>query len=749
MMKRSILPLFLLPGSLLVSLLAGGCWPKPAGQVQLLVDAEHAPDVLTERKDVANPPALGGNRFLSGWWPWKNEGTVVLSPITPQARMEIVHLDPRERTLVLDLLQEAASQGKTVRVKAAGRDLGTFPLTDPVEITLPADMPLGRTMLEMSFEQGARGVIAAAMRPTLPEGKVQRTKNGDLVQSGTSLVELVRQVSGGETLVGSFIPPKDAHPDQRFDLVVEREDGSPIRRFTWTPTFWNRMGGTKSIELPIGKNLQGFVRVRLWARGEGPVARWKQLRFVGGGVSAPAAEQAARTEERPETRPEPPRVVIVYIMDALRADTVGAFGGPQGISPTYDQLAKDGLVFRSHRSVAPNTLPSTKALFTGRAFASRGGWKLLPEDGSTLAEMFKAAGYRTGLFSGNVYIGPAYGTARGFDHVADEVQIDGLIGGAPAVIPAAYNDNAEKAHASALAWLRTLKPGEKAFLYIHTIHPHNPYDPPDPFRSRFTQGIPSTIDGSTPTLTGIKAQRVKPNVADQQRLRGLYQGAFSYNDDHLGRFLRQVGGVARPEETLVALTADHGEELFEHGGVLHGFTLFEEMLRIPLVLWGPGRIRPGEVSARTDTLDVHATLIGLAGLKPPQEHATEGRSLVDIGDLGAREGVRLAAASSVKGGIYSAVWGKWKLIWAPRVGIGWGQGDGAGRSRDPEYLFDLEKDPRETTNLAGQGDLATAWLRSRLLAWIEHNRQDEEEPASSQAVDPETLNKLRALGYVN
>lgn len=743
MMKRSILPLFLLLSALLASVLAGGCWPKPAGQVQLLVDTEHAPDVLTERKDVANPPALGGNRFLSGWWPWKNEGTVVLSPITPQARMQVVHLDRRERTLVLDLLQEAASKGKKVRVKAAGRDLGAFPLTDPVEIPLPADMPIGRTTLELSFEEGARGVIAAAVRPTLPEGKVLRTSKGDLIQSGASMVELVRPVSGGETLVGEFIPPKDPKPGQRFDLVIEREDGSPIRRFTWTPTFWNRLNGTKSFEFPLVKETQGFVRVRLWARGEGPVARWKQLRFVGGGAAAPAP-QVARTET-----PEPPRVVILYIMDALRADTVGAFGGPRGISPTYDRLAANGLIFRSHRSVAPNTLPSTKALFTGRAFVSRGGWKLLPEDGATLAEMFKAAGYRTGLFSGNVYIGPAYDTARGFDHVADEVQIDGLIGGAPAVIPAAYNDNAEKAHASALAWLKTLKPGEKAFIYIHTIHPHNPYDPPDPFRSRFTQGIPSEINGSTPTLTGIKAQRVKPNEADQRRLRGLYQGAFSYNDDHLGRFLAQVGTVARPEETLVALTADHGEELFEHGGVLHGFTLYEEMLRIPLVLWSPGRIRPGEVSARTDTLDVHATMIELAGLKPPQEHATEGRSLVDIADLGAREGVRLAAASSVKGGIYSAVWGKWKLIWAPRVGIGWGQGDGAGRSRDPEYLFDLEKDPRETTNLAGQGDLATAWLRSRLLAWIQHNRQDEEEPAGSQTVDPETLNKLRALGYVN
>ncbi len=739
-MKRSTLQL------LLPLLLLGSCGPRqPTGEVRLLLDGDHAPDVLTERKEVANPPALGGNRFLSGWWPWKEGKTLVLSPIT-QARIQIVNLERRKRTLVLDLLQEAASQGRKVRVEADGRDLGAFPLTDPVEIPLPADLPFGRVTLDLSFEEGARGVLAAAVRPTLAEGKVKRWK-ADLIQSGISAVDLVRPVSGGEVLMGSFVPPANAKPGQRFDLVLTREDGSPIRRFTWAPSFWNRLRGTRSFAYKLG-DVHGFVRVRLWAHGGGPAGRWKELRLVGSG-----AERTARTEKTAATEKAPPRLVILYINDALRADTVGVLGGPAGISPNYDRLAREGLLFRAHRSVAPNTLPSTKALFTGRTFASRGGWKLEPEDGTTLAEMFRAAGYRTGLFSGNVYVSPAYKTDRGFDHVAEEVQIDGLVGGAPAVIHAPYNDNAEQAHAAALAWLRTLRPGEKAFLYIHTIHPHNPYDPPEPFRSRLTQGIPSAIEGSTPTLTGIKAQRVVPTEADKRRLRGLYQGSFSYNDDQLGRFLAQAAAFARPEETLITLTADHGEELFEHGGVLHGFTDYEEMLRIPLVLWAPRRLEAGEVSARTDTLDVHATLLELCGLKPPEGHPATGRSLLAVArgeDGGAQENVRLAAASSVKGGIYAALFDRWKLVWAPRTGIGWGQGDGAGRSRDPEYLFDLENDPGETKNLAGRDDLAVAWLRSRLLAWIEHEREnEEEEPGKSQAVDPETLNKLRALGYVN
>ena len=103
------------------------------------------------------------------------------------------------------------------------------------------------------------------------------------------------------------------------------------------------------------------------------------------------------------------------------------------------------------------------------------------------------------------------------------------------------------------------------------------------------------------------------------------------------------------------------------------------------------------------------------------------------------------------GGIYSAQAGRWKLVWAPRFGSEWGMGDGSGRSRDPEYLFDLEKDPGEQVNLAGESSLEVAWLRSRLLAWIQRYRADHggEPVRKPQPVDAETERRLRALGYSN
>ncbi|HWN44556.1 MAG TPA: sulfatase [Thermoanaerobaculia bacterium] len=709
----------------LLALFALSCGEEP-GSVRLLMDGEHAVDALIEERVIARPPALGGNRFLTGWWSARKGKQVLLTPEVPNARLQIVHLADRPRTLVIDLLEPPAKPGK-VRVRAAGRDLGSFPLADPTEIRLPGDLPQGRINVDLTFEPKVT-VLAGAIRPFLPAGKVAG-RGADIIQAGESLVHIARRVSPGTELVGTFVPPDDPGPGQRFELTVENEDGSPVRRFSWTPSFWNRFGN-KAIELPLGET-DGWIRIRLRARGAGPAARWAKLGFQEKGT----AEKAAAKTSFPK-----PRLVIVYVMDALRADFVGHLGGQAGVSPTFDRLAREGMTFRNHRSVAPNTIPSTKALFTGHTFVSRGGWKLDAADGATLAELFKSAGYRTGLFSGNVYVSPAYGTDRGFQHVAKEVLIDGY----SAAEKPPFNDNAARVHASALKWLTSLPRGERAFLYLHTIHPHNPYDPPDPYRSRFTAGIPSAIDGSTETLSAIKQRRRTATPADRRRLRGLYTGAFAYNDAELAGFLKQLAAWAPPGETLVALTADHGEEHFDHGGVLHGFTLFEEQLRIPLVLWAPGRLQPVAVKERTDSLDLHATLIELGGLKNVQSH---GRPLLQVARGETGDYVHMAAASSVKGGIYSALHGRWKVVWAPRTGSQWGQGDALGRSRDPEYLFDLEKDPGERVNLAGEGDLEAAWLRERLLAWVKKNR-DESKP-NEPAVDKETQDRLKALGYAN
>ncbi|HEV7671622.1 MAG TPA: sulfatase [Thermoanaerobaculia bacterium] len=737
------------------SLLTLGCDERPSEYpaVRPLFDTQHAPDLQTEASTIALPPSLSGNRFLSGWQAWRDGDRVALAPTSDGGRIEIVRLVAEERRLILDL-RDGDLLGGSVRVRAVERDLGTFPWRDPLEIPIPADLPLGRMTIDLipvpsgpggSATPAIPNVVNAAVRPIQPSGALT-VEGHDLIQAGTSRVETVIRATGETELLGTFVPPEKPRPDQRWQLTLEREDGSNIRRFYWSASFWNRLRGQRGFRLPL-RGAKGLVRVRLDAWGDGPPGRWRDLAWAGPPELAPRLP-GLPAPPTADLAPGPPaRLVVIYVMDALRADQVGAFGGPPGITPTIDRLGREGLVALRQRANSPNTLPSTKTLFTGHAFLSRGGWKLGPEDGPTLAEAFGRAGFHTALFSGNVYVSPAYSTNRGFEHDAPEVLIEGY----SATAKPPYNDNAERVQAAALAWLRALPPGSRAFLYLHVIHPHNPYDPPPPFRSRWAPANNrSTLNGSTETLTGIKQGRLDPDDADRARLRGLYQGSVAYADDQLGRFVEALATIVPPSETLLAVTADHGEELFDHGGVLHGYTLHEEMLRIPLALWWPGRVKPLRIEEPTDTRDLHATLVDACSLRGPDGKAlpSEGRSLLRR-PLPIPEGepLHFAAASSVKGGIYSAQSRRWKLIWAPRTGLGWGMGEGAGRSRDPEYLFDLAADPGERINLAGRGDIEADWLRGRLLAWI---AQAQPETDGGEApVDRETLDRLRALGYVN
>ena len=763
--------------------------------------AELTPEVLVEEGRVAVPVGaplaaeVGATRFLAGWVPWLHEGRPVMAAGRDGARVQVVHLRDRQRTLYLDLVEEdgtAADEhtaltdaapdgtGFTVRVSAVGRppswtEIEDVAWGDPVEIPLPEGLSPGRLLVEVVRAPGSPplDVAAAQLRPNLPPGEA-RFSDGDgegknLVQSGWSRVEAVRRVAPGEAVHGTFRPPDDPGEGQVFRAVVEDGRGVELSRFEWRQgqPRWSR-----DLRLSTG-DADGMVRLVLTAEGSGPAATWEGLRWrdlrpaevatAGGGDTGPASggKRASAPGTGGEASAEPPRLVMVYVMDALRADHVaasrraGTGDGEEGpdaadgppplarttafdlrrnpeTSATFDRLAADGVVFTAHRSVAPSTLPSTRALFTGR---------LQPEaadagEAVMLAEHFREAGYRTALFSGNPYVGPAYGLDRGFDHVAEGV----LYEEDPS---APFNDNAARVHAAALDWLEALPAGERAFVYIHTIHPHNPYDPPRDLARGFTRRIHgSAIDGSTDTLFAVQRRRRPVTGADRARLAALYAGAFAYNDRELAAFLDGVAEHVPPDDTFLTLTSDHGEELFDHGGVLHGYTLYEEQLRVPLVLWAPGWLTSGHVTAPTTTLDLRAALLSLL----PSNHQPPGDAahnlLAPLPDPATRP--LFAAAPSVRDGLVSLSLGDLKLVAAPGGPRVWGMGLGLGRTRDPEYVFDLAHDPHERQNRAGLEGIGEDWLRSRLRAWVPTRRPTGPEPPT----DPETRKKLEALGYL-
>jgi arylsulfatase A-like enzyme len=713
--------------------------PAPPGAY--LLDGAHEPDVLVESGTLAFPPDVGGNRALSNWRPWQRRrgAAVELLPVNGEGRFEIVTLVPRPRQLVIDAGVAESGLGRRVGLRVAGRNVPIdLPLAARMELPLPAEVPLGRTPVDVYLgDREDVSVRHAALRPVLPAGAVS-IEGHDVIQQGYSLVDLVRPVSAGTRLVGRFLPPEGAVTGQEFELLVEHQEQGE-QRFQWRPHWWQwgGRGATIDVELPADPAEAGpsFERIRLLAHGEGPPGRWQGLRLVEPAAPAPEPAEAAP--------PTPPRIVVLYVMDALRGDHIGYLGGPAELSPTIDRLAAEGAAFSNYFTLAPNTVPSMKTLFSGRVFL-QGGTRRLPADAVTLAERFTAAGYETALLTGNGNVSSSRGLAAGFGFTPRSL----LVADDPKPSEVHYNDNAERCHSAALAWLDAVHP-EKAFIHIQTIHPHNPYNPPASYVERYAAGSGSEIDGRTRTLLDIRRQKRSVNGADERKLQGLYSGGVAYNDAELAHFVSQLTARYPSEEILLIFTSDHGDELFDHGGVLHGYTLYEEQLHVPLVFWWPGHVAPHTVDTPVDTLDLHRTLATL--VSPAESVVAGGDSLWPLvleGTAGAAgKEVRFAAASSLDGGIYMARSARYKLLWAPRVGAGWGMGQGLGRGREAELVFDLLNDPGEHYNLAGEDILEVAWLRERLRRWIEVG--EKLKPGENlDEIDQETRRSLRALGYI-
>ncbi|MEM8995157.1 MAG: sulfatase-like hydrolase/transferase, partial [Acidobacteriota bacterium] len=225
-------------------------------------------------------------------------------------------------------------------------------------------------------------------------------------------------------------------------------------------------------------------------------------------------------------------------------------------------------------------------------------------------------------------------------------------------------------------------------------------------------------------------------------------GGLAYNDHQLEGFLGELRRRVGDRDVLAIFTSDHGEEFYEHGGVLHGFTLYREMLHVPMIFHWPGTLGARRVEALTDNVDLHETLREMLGFDRA-DGLGEARSLWP--ELTTGEGtprMRFAAKSGRNVTYHMAEDGRFKLIWAPGDERLPGMGRGGARDHTLEHVYDLRMDPGELNNLAGDPRLEVAWLRTRLRGFITRGSRLEvgEEVGD---FDEETVNILRALGYVD
>ncbi|MGD2017868.1 MAG: sulfatase [Planctomycetota bacterium] len=333
---------------------------------------------------------------------------------------------------------------------------------------------------------------------------------------------------------------------------------------------------------------------------------------------------------------ERPNVVLISI-DTLRPDHLGCYGYRRPTSPNIDALAAEGALFEQHISSAPWTLPAHAAMFTSVPDSVHGVVDAvrfrLSEDFETLPESFQAAGYRTAGFFAGPYLHPAFGLGQGFDRYVDcvqtvaddEVDEDNAWSMRDPVLRASHHGvTNDKVYAQWQRFFGEASGGEEPFFaFVHLWDVHFDFTPPPPYDTLFDPDYDGPFTGRDffydPAINAAIPER------DREHIVALYDGEIAWTDEIVGRIRHDLGAAGLLEDTVVVITADHGTELFDHGGKGHRTTLYDEQIRIPLIVHQPGVVRPGRFAGQTRMIDLGPTLRDLAGL--PAVSTTMGESL--------------------------------------------------------------------------------------------------------------------------
>lgn len=459
-------------------------------------------------------------------------------------------------------------------------------------------------------------------------------------------------------------------------------------------------------------------------------------------------------ERRPKPGPVPsPRPDIVLIsIDSLRADHVQCYGYPKATSPTIDRIAAEGLRFANAISASSWTLPSYTSLFSGLYCATHGVIDQnlrLSDRVVTLPEVLKNAGYRTAGFYGAPYLYPAFGFGRGFDLYAscrtrrDRSDLNDGEKRRPEVegLRPASEVSGPRTVEMVTEWLDDVD-DRPFFLFIQLFDVHYDYNPPHEYARAFGAGPAGMLDSSH-AMRNSAINRDMPK-RELEHLIALYDGEIRFTDENISKILGELDRRGRLDSSVVVITADHGEEFFEHGNKGHGASLYDEVLRVPLVFRWRGQIPSGRVVGdQVRLIDVMPTLASLAGAPLPAD--VQGRDLNPLlrGESMEPEPALCEVAISRGGPRLSGVrTNRFKFVSFPtrhwwQVGY---------------QFFDLEADPGETRVLSrwsgGYSEMKRTLARLRGDAEALRVRLGET-AVRGVPLDEEQKERLRGLGYLD
>lgn len=450
--------------------------------------------------------------------------------------------------------------------------------------------------------------------------------------------------------------------------------------------------------------------------------------------------------------------VVLFLVDTLRADRVGAYGYGSALTPNIDALARSGVVFEQAYAAGPWTLPSVTSLHTSTYMCEHGvlvDRQRVPEVLETLGERMRRAGYETASYFTNPYAGPMTGLDRGFD-------LHRRMHGTDATDVAPWLDEVEEVDGS-------------AFLYVHNVEPHNPYDVPERYADRVSAPVDEmmreAVRSSYATLRHLGRidwvnerpigttdttilQRASLAFLDEihDPVSEMYDAQVTHADERIGDLIAELKARGRWDRTLFVVVADHGEELGEHGGWLHDHSVYEELVRVPMIVRFPDDAHAGErIDEVVSLVDVLPTILGAVGLGELSDGA-RGRDLLPAieGERTPDDVVRVATLRLNRKKYYRP----WKQVRGDE-NVALRRGDLKGIwnvESDAVEIYDLAVDPGETRDLAAARPELVVEMRDVAGRWLADCVASS--PVGGEAgfdetpLDPETLERLRSLGYI-
>jgi len=420
--------------------------------------------------------------------------------------------------------------------------------------------------------------------------------------------------------------------------------------------------------------------------------------------------------------------VVFIIVDTLSTEDLGAYGNTNSPSPIIDKLAREGVLFKKAYSTSSWTKPSIASLFTGLMPSVHGVTSIddiLKEEEFTLADAFKSKGFKTAAFVSHTLISPQMGYAQGFD-VYDTIPFKGNV-----------HDVISSAKVTDMAndWLKK-NHKDPFFLFLHYFDPHNNYH----HHKKFDRT--SNYKGSLKSSADIRELRkLIPTMTkeDQAFLKGLYQEEIAFTDSQIGRFLENIENFGLSKDTLIVLTADHGEEFLEHGEIGHSRTLYNELIHIPFILKLPSKFKPSIVNDPISSMDIFPTLLSF--LKIPIDSAVKAASLA----LTLTHGMPIK-----KQDIVSEVDFKSSHIKAYKISV---IRDNLKAILDKPSntfeLYDLEKDPQELDNIALKNPELLLTISPLILDY--KDKVQTSLPTTKKTRKertPDEVEQLKSLGYL-